>query len=63
MLNFSEPAKSTTLNYNNPTRTLETTTSCSFVSGLTTNFSYLTWKMECDLELLILADVALVALF
>lgn len=33
------------------------------VSGLTTNFSYLTWKMECERELLMLAEVALVARF
>lgn len=44
-------------------RTLAIRTSCSLVYGLNTSFSYLRWKIEWDLELLILTDVELVALF
>lgn len=63
MLNFYDPAKSTTLNYTIIRLTLDITTSCSLVSGLTTNFSYFTWKIEWERELLMFADVALVARF
>ncbi len=63
MLNFSEPARSTTLSWIDFKSTCETTTSCYFVSGLTTSCSYLRWKIECDLELLILTEVELVDLF
>lgn len=63
MLNFYDPARSTTRNYTIIKLTFDITTSCYFVSGLTTNFSYFTWKIEWERELLILADVALVARF
>jgi hypothetical protein len=43
--------------------TLATTTSCSLVSGLRTSCSYLTWKMEWERELLMLAEVAEVTRF
>lgn len=63
MLNFSEPAKSTILSYDESISTLDTTISYSPGCLLGTSFSHFTWNMEWERELLIFPEVEQVTLF